>query len=56
VLAIKGAGHALLLHNEIAQLCETWWKQDRTQKEALVPLTIFYLVLQVTRSLTHSLP
>lgn len=46
VLAIKGAGHALLLHNEIAQLCETWWKQDRTQKEALVPLTIFYLVLQ----------
>jgi hypothetical protein len=47
VRTIKGAGPALLLHNEISQVCETWWKQDRTQKERLVPQTISYLIAQV---------
>lgn len=50
VQGIKGVAAAVLLHNDIAQVCELWWKQDRAQKELLAPQTISYLIIQVQES------
>lgn len=55
VHAMKGVATALMLHNDISQICELWWKQDRGQKELLAPQTISYLIIQVIHTQPFSL-
>lgn len=38
------------LANEISLLCETWWHQDRPNKEQLTPQTISYLLIRALQT------
>ena len=39
-------GNLRRVSNDIAEMCETWWNQDRPEKEQFVPQTISFLLIR----------